>query len=157
MRDGFREPTVEKKLRPPVDDPERLPLRGYTILVVEDDSDAGDLVRRLLELLGARAATAGDGIEGLRRLAEMQPAMVLCDLTMPRMDGLEFARRVRRLPEYRRTLLVAVTGRQAHEDFLHTWDAGFDAHLVKPVTVEMLRALARRLNQRVADQRQPGA
>src|SRR5688572_19080466 len=112
MRDGFREPTVEKKLRPPVDDPERLPLRGYPILVVEDDLDAGDLARRLLELLGARAATAGDGIEGLRRLAEMQPAMVLCDLTMPRMDGLEFARRVRRLPEYRRTLLIAVTGRQ---------------------------------------------
>lgn len=157
MRDGSREPTVEKKLRPPVDDPGRLPLSGYTVLVVEDDPEAGDLARRLLELLGARAGTAGNGVEGLRRLAEMQPAMVLCDLTMPLMDGLEFARRVRRLPQYRRTLLVAVTGRQAHEDFLNTWAAGFDAHLVKPVTLEMLRALARRLNQRAADQRQPGA
>jgi len=157
MRDGSREPTSEKKLRPAVDDSGRLPLRGYTILVVEDDPAAGDLVRRLLELLGARAATAEDGIAGLHRLAELRPDMVLCDITMPRMDGLEFARRVRQLPEYRRTLLVAVTGRQAHDDFLSTWDAGFDAHLVKPVTMEMLRALARRLSQRSADQRQFGA
>jgi two-component system CheB/CheR fusion protein len=158
MRDGSREPTSANQLRPAVDDPERLPLRGSTILVVEDDPEAGDLVRRLLELLGARVATAEDGIDGLSRLVKMkQPDMVLCDLTMPRMDGLEFARCLRRLPEYQRTLLVAVTGRQAHEDFLRTWDAGFDAHLVKPITMEMLRALARRLSQRFADQRESGA
>jgi CheY-like chemotaxis protein len=140
-----------------MDDSEPLPLRGCTILVVEDDAEAGDLVRRLLELLGARVGTAENGVAGLRRLVAMQPDMVLCDLTMPLMDGLEFARRVRRLPEYRRTVLVAVTGRQAHEDFLRTWDAGFDAHLVKPVTMEMLRALARRLSPRAADQGHLGA
>jgi two-component system CheB/CheR fusion protein len=140
-----------------VDDSESLPLRGCTVLVVEDDQEARELIRRLLELLGASARTAEDGMDGLRRLVETPPDLVLCDLTMPLMDGLEFARRVRRLPEYRRTLLVAVTGRQAHEDFLCTWDAGFDAHLVKPVTMEMLRALAGRLSPRLAEQRRPGA
>ncbi len=73
---------------------------------------------------------------------------VLCDLTMPIMSGLEFARRVRRNPRFRRIPLVAVTGRQEQEDFLQTWDAGFDAHLVKPVTVEMLQSLARRFSWR---------
>jgi CheY-like chemotaxis protein len=140
-----------------VDKCDGLPLSGARILVVEDDSDASELLRRLLELLGARVTTAENGFDGLSRLATTRADAVLCDLTMPQMDGLEFARRLRQIPEYRRTLLVAVTGRQAHEDFLRTFEAGFDAHLVKPVTMEMLRALARRLTGRFADQGRRGA
>ena len=48
-------------------------------------------------------------------------------------------------PRHHRMLLVAVTGRQLHTDFLETWEAGYDAHLVKPVTMQMLERLANRL------------
>ena len=123
-------------------------LRGCAILVVDDDVETADLLRRLLELLGARVFVAGNGFDGLERLASLPVDVVLCDLTMPIMSGLEFARRVRRNPRFRRTPLVAVTGRQEQEDFLQTWDAGFDAHLVKPVTMEMLQSLARRFSWR---------
>lgn len=121
------------------------PLRGYTILVVEDDPESADLVRRLLELLGAQVAIAYDGREGLNRLVHIRADAVLCDLGMPVMDGLEFARHVRGDFKNRRLLLVAVTGRQQHTDFLETWEAGYDAHLVKPVTLAMLERLAQRL------------
>lgn len=100
---------------------------------------------------------AENGIDGLERLAGARVDAALCDLTMPVMDGLEFARRVRRTPRLRNLLLVAVTGRQEHQDFLRSWDAGFDAHLVKPVTTEMLLSIARRLAARCADQHRAGA
>jgi CheY-like chemotaxis protein len=125
--------------------------------VVEDDADARESLRRLLEALGARVLVAADGIDGLNRLAAIPIDAVLCDLTMPIMDGLEFGRRVRQNPRFRRLLLVAVTGRQEPQDFLRTWDAGFDAHLVKPVTTEMLRSVAGRLAARCAERHQSGA
>jgi two-component system CheB/CheR fusion protein len=134
-----------------------LPLGRYTILVVEDDAETREVVRRLLELCGARVVVAADGLDGLDRLESVRPHAVLCDLGMPIMDGLEFARRVRRDPRYRRTLLVALTGRKEQADFLRTWDAGFDAHLAKPVTMEMLESIAKRLSGRFAARDAPGA
>ena len=134
-----------------------LRMRGCTILVVEDDVEAGDLLRRLLELLGARVVVERNGLDGLERLANLTVDAVLCDLTMPIMTGLEFARRVKEDPRLRRIPLVAVTGRQEHEAFLQTWEAGFDAHLVKPVTPEMLQSLGRRLSWRGGGQQRPGA
>jgi CheY-like chemotaxis protein len=132
-------------------------LRGSTILVIDDDVDARDVVRRLLESLGAHVVVAENGRDGLSRLASTPPDAVLCDVSMPVMDGLEFARRVRRDPRYRRVLLFALTGWQAQADFIRTWEAGFDAHLVKPVTMEMLESLARRLSDRAARREQAGA
>lgn len=133
------------------------PLIHSTILVIEDDREARESLRRVLEVLGARVLVAENGIDGLERLAGARVDAALCDLTMPVMDGLEFARRVRRTPRLRNLLLVAVTGRQEHQDFLRSWDAGFDAHLVKPVTTEMLLSIARRLAARCADQHRAGA
>ena len=140
----------------PLEHRELSSLRGCAILVVEDDVEAGDLLRRLLELLGARVFVAENGVDGLERLANVPVDVVLCDLTMPIMSGLEFARRVRQNPRFRRIPLVAVTGRQEQEDFLQTWDAGFDAHLVKPVTVEMLQSVARRFLWRRSRQARSG-
>jgi CheY-like chemotaxis protein len=108
-------------------------------------------------MLGARVAVAENGRDGLGLLASVRPDAILCDLTMPVMDGLEFARALRGDARHRRTLLVAVTGRQDQAAFFHTLNAGFDAHLVKPVTVEMLASLARRLADRRADQQRSGA
>jgi CheY-like chemotaxis protein len=132
-------------------------LRGSTILVVEDDEEARDTARRLLEAFGARVIVAETGRAGLSRLESVRPHAVLCDLGMPVMDGLEFARRVRRDPRYRGVLLFALTGWQDQADFLRTWEAGFDAHLVKPITMEMVRSLAGRLTGQAASGGQSGA
>ena len=133
------------------------PLRGRTILVIDDDEDTREVTRRLLELLGAQVVAAADGFEGLVQLGRLKPDAVLCDLAMPIMDGMEFASRMRQDPRYRRVLLVAMTGRQRHADFLQTWEVGFDAHLVKPVSAEMLSSIAQRLPGNSAMGAKPGA
>jgi CheY-like chemotaxis protein len=133
------------------------PFRGRTLLAIEDHDDSREMIRLLLEGLGATVMVAAQGREGLRRLAQRVPDAVLCDLIMPEMDGLEFATRMRADSRYRRVLLVALTGRASNADFFNTLSAGFDAHLVKPVTAEMLAALARRLADRSERGLAPGA
>jgi CheY-like chemotaxis protein len=122
------------------------PLCGRTLLVIEDDDDHREIVRRLLESLGAHVVLAADGLEGLAQLERRPPDAILCDLTMPIMDGLEFARRMRQDPRYRRVLLVALTGRGGSKAMSQTWIGGFDVHLVKPITIEALGTIAQRLS-----------
>src|SRR5262245_6529382 len=96
-------------------------LRRRTVLVIEDDDDTREVSSRVLEALGAGVVVARNGLEGLVQLDRRQPDAVLCDLAMPIMDGIEFARRMRQNPRYRHVLLIAVTGRERDADFLDTW------------------------------------
>jgi CheY-like chemotaxis protein len=73
-------------------------LRGRTVLVIEDDDDTREVVSRLVEALGATTVVAADGLEGLVQLERRRPDAVLCDLAMPIMNGIEFARRMRQKP-----------------------------------------------------------
>jgi len=132
-------------------------LRRRTILVIEDDDDTREVISRLLEVLGAGVVVARNGLEGLVQLERCRPDAVLCDLAMPIMDGIEFARQMRRNPRYRRVLLIAVTGRETDADFMDTWGAGFDGHLVKPLTPEALEAVARRVRPHAAAETEAGA
>ena len=76
-----------------------------------------------------------------------RPDAVLCDLVMPVMNGLEFATRMRSDPHYRKVLLLAITGRASQADILETWRAGFDGHLMKPLTPEVLEGVVGRLTR----------
>jgi len=111
------------------------------ILVVEDNTDAADTLRALLELHGHRVDTVNDGISGLERALSTQPEVVLLDVGLPGMDGYEVARRIRAANGIRRPLLVALTGYGAPEDRERAMEAGFDAHLTKPVEYPTLAAL----------------
>jgi CheY-like chemotaxis protein len=71
---------------------------GLRVLVIEDDDDARDALVRLLQTFGVYARAARDGQEALQLVPEVQPAVILCDLQMPRLDGVEFVKRLRRLP-----------------------------------------------------------
>jgi two-component system CheB/CheR fusion protein len=122
-------------------------LHARTILLIDDDPSERETLRRVLEMYGATVLVASDGWEGLDRLHERRVDAVLCDLTMPGMDGLEFARRLRQRPRDQRTLLIAVTGHGGPTDFMATWAAGFDGHVVKPVSRDILDALAHRIAQ----------
>lgn len=118
----------------------RLRLDGVTILIVEDDEDSRELFRQMVESFGATALLAQDGREGLQRAAQERPSLILLDLRMPGMDGFAVIRRLQANPDTAMIRVVAVTALGEDADFRQTWDAGFDGHLVKPITYEELAA-----------------
>ena len=123
-----------------------MPLRGLSVLVVEDDRDHRELARDMLTALGARVTVAANGDEGVKHLITKGcPDLILCDLRMPVMDGYEFAREVRTHSPGRQVRLVALTAIRDPIAYTRTWSAGYDAHLEKPLTVDKLEDLAARL------------
>jgi len=125
-----------------------MPLRGVTVLVVEDNAESRETTQRMLEQLGAQVVTAENGEQGLAAILSHVPDLVLVDLIMPVMDGYEFARRLRNDPKYRRVRLVALTGLREEPSVLKTWSLGFDGHLTKPVSMEGLDLLLSRFTGR---------
>src|SRR5512138_1496492 len=107
--------------------------RQRRVLLIDDNIDAAESLAQLLSLSGHDARTAIDGTAGLRVLAEFKPEVVFCDLGLPGMSGYEVARSLRALPGGRDLILVALTGYGQPSDREKTAQAGFDAHLVKPV------------------------
>jgi PAS domain S-box-containing protein len=118
--------------------------RSRRVLVIEDNRDAADSVREVLELQGHRVEVAYDGPSGLARARADRPEVVLCDIGLPGMDGYAVARALRADPELGRVALVAVTGYAAAEDVARARAAGFDAHLPKPLNLETLEAVLAR-------------
>lgn len=109
------------------------------ILVVEDNADAADTLRDLLELFGHEVEVAYTGSEGLEAAHQFHPEVVLCDIGLPGMDGYAVARRLREDPETAASRLVALTGYGRDADRQLAQEAGFDLHLVKPVAPDELR------------------
>jgi CheY-like chemotaxis protein len=109
--------------------------RGLSVLVVEDDEDSREMLQLLLESRGHRVATARDGEGGLARLLADAHDVALLDIGLPGIDGYETARRVRAARPRCATRLVAITGYGQGEDRARALAAGFDAHLVKPVSI----------------------
>jgi len=115
--------------------------RARTILVIEDNHDARESLRLLLESVGHRVLEAANGPHGLALVLDHKPEVVLVDLGLPGMDGYEVAREVRLSPVGKTALLIAVTGYGQADDRRRTKEAGFDAHLVKPVSQSLLSTL----------------
>jgi two-component system CheB/CheR fusion protein len=114
------------------------------VLVVEDNLDAAESLRDVLEFAGHEVEVAHDGREGLDRARRLRPDVVLCDIGLPVMDGYEVARAIRADPSLAQVLLVAVTGYAGPDDRRRAADAGFDVHLAKPVPVaDLEQVLAR--------------
>ena len=103
------------------------------VLVVDDNVDAAESVAMLLRTCGHDTATAYDGSAAVEAAGEYLPDAVLLDIGLPKMNGYEVARQLRKNPELGRTMLVAMTGYGQAQDHKRSGDAGFDAHLVKPV------------------------
>jgi PAS domain S-box-containing protein len=111
-------------------------LEGRSILVIEDDADTRDVLKVMLELEGAVVETVEAGEVGVRTAAELRPDVVLCDIGLPDIDGLDAARLIRNVAAG--TRLIALTGYGRPEDIRGALEAGFDAHLTKPVNFEQL-------------------
>ncbi len=113
----------------------------YRILVVDDNKDAAESMRLLLQILGGEVRTAHDGLEAVDLAEHFLPHAVVLDIGLPKLDGLNAARRIRAQDWGKNMVLVAVSGWCREEDRQHSADAGFNAHLAKPVRVEQIRNL----------------
>jgi signal transduction histidine kinase len=113
------------------------------ILVADDNNDAVEALALQLQLAGHEVRTANDGVEALEVAEAFAPQVVLLDLGMPRMDGYETAREIRKKWWGKSATLVALTGWGQQQDRQRTSSAGFDVHLVKPVTeFDLFQAIA---------------
>ncbi len=122
-----------------VSESEETPIAGAPtvparILIVDDNQDAADSLAALLALEGHTIERAYSAPEALRRAVPFRAEVVLLDIGLPHMDGYELARRLRLLPELRATRLIAVTGYGQPPDRERARAAGFDGHLIKPVS-----------------------
>ena len=125
--------------------PLETPGTGIEVLIVDDNEDASALLAEALELKGHRVQLAADGIAALQLLSSYAPDVALLDIGLPGMDGFELAARLRNDPRLSDLRLVAVTGYGQRADVSRTRDAGFDAHLVKPVDTNELDKVLREL------------
>jgi CheY-like chemotaxis protein len=114
------------------------------VLLIEDNADAREALRVLLELDGYDVEAAADGPQGVEIARAKRPAVALIDIGLPGIDGYEVARRLRELPGPR-SFLVALTGYSDPDDRRRAEEAGFDAHVVKPVDPDELTRLLARL------------
>jgi PAS domain S-box-containing protein len=122
--------------------PHKVP--AWSVLIVDDNRDAADSLALLLHVAGQEVRTAYDGPAALDLARARPPDVVLLDIGMPGMDGLEVARRLRQDLGLKQVLLVALTGYGQEEDRRRSHEAGFDAHLVKPADVRALERLLAR-------------
>ncbi len=128
----------EKEIEPPAP-----PKRVLRVLVVDDNQDAANALRLLLESDGHEVKLAADGVAGLALAREYKPEVLLLDIGLPRLSGYDIAASLRADPAMKETTIVAVTGYGQVHDRTRTAAVGFDHHLTKPVEFSALQQLLR--------------
>jgi CheY-like chemotaxis protein len=116
---------------------------GEPMLVVDDNEQNLKLVRVLLRSEGYEVRTAVDAEEALRVLDGFMPRLILMDLQLPGMDGLELTRRLKADPARRHITVIAVTAYAMKRDEVAALSAGCDGYVSKPIDVTTLPALLR--------------
>jgi len=137
LRDGIEAPTA-------VEHPAKTPTPKH-ILIVEDHADTAEAMAMLLELRGHSATVAADGLAAIDAARSGAFDAALVDIGLPGLDGYEVARRIRALPACKSMMLAALTGYGQEADRQRALAAGFDQHLTKPLKMELLNELLRRL------------
>jgi len=115
--------------------------KGRRVLVVDDNRDGADSLAMMLRLLGDEVATANDGVEAVEAAAAFRPEVILMDVGMPRLNGLDATRRIREQAWGKAVTVIALTGWGQEGDRERSREAGCDGHLVKPVNLADLEAL----------------
>lgn len=99
------------------------------ILIIEDEINIAQVLRLYLEQAGYTVLTAGDGVAGLELHAREHPDLIILDLMLPALDGMEVCRRIR---AWANTPILMLTARQGEDDRIAGLDLGADDYLVKP-------------------------
>ena len=129
---------------------------SQTILIVDDNEDTRALFTDFLAFHGYVVLTASDGEEALLLIAERQPALVLMDLALPRLDGWEAARRLKADPATAALPVLALTAHALQDDRMRGEEIGFDAYITKPVEpADVLVHIRAALDARAGDPGRP--
>jgi PAS domain S-box-containing protein len=119
--------------------------QGARVLVVDDNQDALQLLAEALQLKGYQPLAAEDAASAIAVAQKHKPAVALLDIGLPVMNGYELARRLKAMPGLEAIKLAALTGYGQPSDKLQAIEAGFDEHLVKPISIEAVQAVVSRL------------
>ena len=126
----------------------------YRVLIVDDEADILEFIRYNLKKEGYEVHTASDGLEALKVAAEVSPHLVLLDVMMPNMDGMETCRQLRKMPQTEDAVIAFLTARAEDNSQVAGFDAGADDYIAKPVRpnvlVSRIRALLKRVDSGVA-------
>ena len=137
-------------LTPLPDSVDRRLLRGRRILLVEDSTDTREALERIFQRRACDVTTAESAEEALEMLKRTPPDIIVSDLGLPGMSGFEFMVEVRKHPEWRDVVAIALSGLGREKDISGATEAGFDAHLLKPVDMSVLdRTLAEALQKKI--------
>lgn len=130
---------------------------SQTILIIEDEPDIAESLRYNFERDGFRAQIAESGEKGLRLALDEKnaPSLIVLDLMLPGMNGLEICRRLRREPQTRRTPIIMLTAKAAEADKIAGLETGADDYIIKPFSVKevlaRVRAVLRRADENAAE------
>jgi CheY-like chemotaxis protein len=111
---------------------------GRRILIVDDSEDGAESLAMLLRFAGHETHKAHDGFEAIKAAERLRPDVVLLDIGLPGLNGFEACRRIRSEPWGKDLVMVALTGWGQEEDRQQSREAGFNAHMVKPVDHDVL-------------------
>ena len=118
------------------------------ILVVDDEPDILEFLRYNLEKEGYEVVTANNGEEGISKAEQEKPDLIILDIMMPIMDGVEVCRQLRTRPEFDRTVITFLTAREEDYSQIAALDVGGDDYITKPIRprvfISRVKALLRR-------------
>ena len=115
--------------------------KSRRVLIVDDNRDGADALGLLVEELGNQVHVTYGGTKALEVASAFRPDLMLVDLVMPDMDGCDLVMRLRQIPAFAHTKIVAITGQTGEEQKALAMQAGFDAVLVKPVALTEIKAV----------------
>src|SRR5687768_13552718 len=129
--------------------------QSHKVLVVDDDPDILELLQYNLTKDGYEVKTALDGKKGIEIAKEFSPRLILLDIMMPGMDGVETCRQLREIPEMQSTFIIFLTARAEEYSEIAAFDVGADDYITKPIKpralMSRISALFRRESKNTKD------
>jgi len=127
----------------------------YRVLLVDDEPDILQFVGYNLRKEGFEVSTANNGIEAIAQAQEIQPHLILMDVMMPEMDGIEACAEIRNIPTLKKTFIVFLTARSEDYSQIAGFDAGADDYVTKPVRPQILITRIKSMMRRLEEEEVP--
>jgi len=130
--------------------------KDIKILLVDDEPDILEIIGYNLSAEGYQVITAEDGIQAVKKAKKERPQLIILDVMMPEMDGIEACEQIRKIPELSETIITFLTARGEDYSQMAGFDAGADDYITKPIKPKVLtskvKALLRRLKEEDASE-----